>query len=383
MTIPLTRALYYPTIDILDEAWLKTAMLYWNEILTVVPASIHQPYNTRTSRAFYEAKVLLPYYVEPDEGVTQELKSDLRKYLKSRQAMRLLQRKNYIKPVTIANPSSKGNLFPGDNFFEIHPEKVADSLHDLMRPFLNDGWYRVDENFKNFYMTLLATHVSRTCRAGLLTDRTVNSQLSNAVKLDAQFSHSIVREHLTNDSERTGIKNLAEGALVSLALEGIRINPNTPVEQILKFREKYNSGLGRFRRRIADLSEIISSTESDSFEAYLQSIRDTYLNEISPEVSSLKEELNQSGINGRIGDLLTIVIPVSAAPLLNYLGISPILSLLSTASLSVVAYAMKYNAEKAKILRENSFSYLLRSKKVFYYKSIRGDNAGLQIPRPL
>jgi len=100
-------------------------------------------------------------------------------------------------------------------------------------------------------------------------------------------------------------------------------------------------------------------------------------------VSSLKEELNQSGINGRIGDLLTIVIPVSAAPLLNYLGISPILSLLSTASLSVVAYAMKYNAEKAKILRENSFSYLLRSKKVFYYKSIRGDNAGLQIPRPL
>ncbi len=294
----------------------------------------------------------------------------------------------FLYPTSLHNnrygiPSSKGNLFPGDNFFEIHPEKVADSLHDLMRPFLNDGWYRVDENFKNFYMTLLATHVSRTCRAGLLTDRTVNSQLSNAVKLDAQFSHSIVREHLTNDSERTGIKNLAEGALVSLALEGIRINPNTPVEQILKFREKYNSGLGRFRRRIADLSEIISSTESDSFEAYLQSIRDTYLNEISPEVSSLKEELNQSGINGRIGDLLTIVIPVSAAPLLNYLGISPILSLLSTASLSVVAYAMKYNAEKAKILRENSFSYLLRSKKVFYYKSIRGDNAGLQIPRPL
>ncbi len=383
MVIPLTRALYYPTIDILDGAWLKTAMLYWNEILTVVPASIHQPYNTRTSRAFHEAKVLLPYYVEADEGATQELKNDLKKYMKSRQGMRLLQRKNNVKPVTIANPSSKGNLFPGDDFFEIHPEKVADSLHDLMRPFLKDGWYRVDENFKNFYMTLLATHVSRTCRAGLLTDRTFNSQLSNAVKLDAQFSHPIVREYLTNDSERTAIKSLAQGALVSLALEGIQINPNTPVEQILKFREKYNSGLGRFRHRIAELSEVISSTESASFEAFLQSIRDTYLNKICPEVSSLKEELNQSGIKWKIGDLLTVVIPVSAAPLLNYMGISPLLSLLSTAGLSVVAFAMKYNAEKAKILRENSFSYLLRSKKMFYHKRMHGDSAGMQIPCPL
>ncbi|MEO6889445.1 MAG: hypothetical protein ABI456_09165 [Ktedonobacteraceae bacterium] len=63
MLIPFTRALYYPTIDIIDEAWLKTAMLYWNQILTIVPASIQHPYNTHTSRAFQDAKVLIPYYI--------------------------------------------------------------------------------------------------------------------------------------------------------------------------------------------------------------------------------------------------------------------------------------------------------------------------------
>lgn len=35
-----TRALYYPTIDITNEQWLKTAILYWDEISTIVPSSI-------------------------------------------------------------------------------------------------------------------------------------------------------------------------------------------------------------------------------------------------------------------------------------------------------------------------------------------------------
>ncbi len=39
-----TRALYYPTIDITNETWLKTAILYWDEINTIVPSSISHPY---------------------------------------------------------------------------------------------------------------------------------------------------------------------------------------------------------------------------------------------------------------------------------------------------------------------------------------------------
>ena len=30
-------ALYYPFIDIQNEKWLKTALLYWDEIRTIVP----------------------------------------------------------------------------------------------------------------------------------------------------------------------------------------------------------------------------------------------------------------------------------------------------------------------------------------------------------
>ncbi|MEO6892775.1 MAG: hypothetical protein ABI456_23645, partial [Ktedonobacteraceae bacterium] len=322
-------------------------------------------------------------YIESNAEVHQELENDFRKYWKYRKS---LQRTTFLKHKTplqarpIVNPAS--NSAPND-FFEIHPEKIADSLHGLMELFLSDGWYRVDENFKNFYMTLLATHVSRRCRAGLLTDRTVYSQLSNTIKLDAQFSSPIVRGHFTSDSEASSLNHLAQGVLVSLALEGIQIHSNTPVEQILKFRERHNSELGRFRRKIAELAEIISSTESDSLEAFLQCIQDTYINEVSPEVSSLKEELNHTGIKWRIGELLTLVLPVVASPFLNSIGVPlPVSSGVSAGGVAT-AFIAKYNIEKYKLLKENSFSYLLKSRKEFHYKGIHRDSTKLRIPPPL
>ena len=47
-----TKSLYYPWIDIRDEAWIKNAALYWNEIQTIVPSSIEAPYSLDSARLF-------------------------------------------------------------------------------------------------------------------------------------------------------------------------------------------------------------------------------------------------------------------------------------------------------------------------------------------
>lgn len=39
-----TRALYYPFIDIQNSDWLKTAVLFWDCISTIVPESHQHPY---------------------------------------------------------------------------------------------------------------------------------------------------------------------------------------------------------------------------------------------------------------------------------------------------------------------------------------------------
>jgi len=49
------NALYYPTIDIKDEAWLKSAVLLWDTISTIVPESEDEPYKNEWTRAFAQA----------------------------------------------------------------------------------------------------------------------------------------------------------------------------------------------------------------------------------------------------------------------------------------------------------------------------------------
>ena len=38
------QILYYPTIEIPDVAWLKNALLYWDEVSTIVPSRNFQLY---------------------------------------------------------------------------------------------------------------------------------------------------------------------------------------------------------------------------------------------------------------------------------------------------------------------------------------------------
>jgi hypothetical protein len=42
----LGKALYYPHIDIRDPKWLRSAVLFWDEIQSIVPPSISEPYHT-------------------------------------------------------------------------------------------------------------------------------------------------------------------------------------------------------------------------------------------------------------------------------------------------------------------------------------------------
>lgn len=60
------NALYYPTIDIKDEAWLKSAVLLWDTISTIVPESEVEPYKTEWTRALAQANVVRPYKVNPN-----------------------------------------------------------------------------------------------------------------------------------------------------------------------------------------------------------------------------------------------------------------------------------------------------------------------------
>ena len=58
-------ALYYPFIEIPDESWIKTAVLYWDTISTIVPESI-KPYQSKTSEILNKEGILKATFVNPD-----------------------------------------------------------------------------------------------------------------------------------------------------------------------------------------------------------------------------------------------------------------------------------------------------------------------------
>ncbi len=85
-----TKALYYPSIDVPNEGWLKNALLYWDKIQTIVPRSFQQPYSTRTARELQDEGLLLPLYVSPDMREVEELKDEVFRYLESPEGREVL-----------------------------------------------------------------------------------------------------------------------------------------------------------------------------------------------------------------------------------------------------------------------------------------------------
>lgn len=86
----MTQALYYPWIDIHDEAWLKTALLYWDSVRTIVPESIDAPYSTDTAHALQDAGFLVPLRVHSEMEEIEELAGDVLTYLGTAEGAELL-----------------------------------------------------------------------------------------------------------------------------------------------------------------------------------------------------------------------------------------------------------------------------------------------------
>jgi hypothetical protein len=90
-----TKALYYPWIDITNDAWLKNSLLYWDKIHTIVPASVEQPYSNKTARECSEADILVPHRVGQDGREVRELADDVLKYMDSPEGKWVLSRRSF------------------------------------------------------------------------------------------------------------------------------------------------------------------------------------------------------------------------------------------------------------------------------------------------
>ena len=217
----------------------------------------------------------------------------------------------------------------------------------------------------NYYMTLLATRISNQVGASVVTDENSADGLNLVVKAGATLPnptefHPDARQWRQRRHRAMHVPyELAEGALATLAPEGIQLDPAVSIDKLLKFRRKHGAELGRFR---AAVSKLPSGIEEDlPIEAMRQKVWDLYTNELQPAFSDLKTALGDRKLSWATKALLkTSFLSAGSTSLLVTAGLAVPQALLAAAGISLVATGVLYSVEKGAEIRNNPYSYLLR-----------------------
>lgn len=342
----MSQALFYPWIDIRDEAWLKTSLLYWDSVRTIVPESINAPYSTETGRILQAAGFLMPLRVHSRMEEIRELTDDALTYLNTSEGGELLvtgmqDRRHLIHVDKLSTSLVRLPMF--------HQKFGHEILHFLSRrgaqSHRESDWLEVDEGFALFYMTLLASRLAERVGAALLTPIPTAERLALAARLDAQLN-GVVPGGLNAESRRRWQeyeafgprrrmpRTLAPGLLAQLAIQRLAIAPETPIDRLLEFREQHRDELALFRTKIEQLA---SAVDADlSTEALRQRVSGLYTNEIAPATANLKEALSGRRIRWLSEGLLKIAfLSAGSSTMLVAAGLAVPTALLAGAGLSL------------------------------------------------
>ncbi|MFI3198390.1 MAG: hypothetical protein QX196_08725 [Methylococcaceae bacterium] len=370
------QALFYPYIDIKDEQWLKTSLLYWDELCTIVPKSIDNPYNSNLSRFLADEGILKPILVQSGMEEIEELAESVLTYLSTNEGARVVAMKR--NRGSVIHTEKLPNSF--NRFVHIHQDKLPNMVrNELMHIYgsnREDSWLTVDGGFADFYMTLLATKLSERTGASLVTADSMANDLAIAINLDAplgqEVSNIFGHEDRYNQARRYEVfghrrnrpSAVAEGLLANLAISKITISSETSIQDLIEFKNQHSDELGRFHTAIRGLCSGIDG--NIPIEALQERVSTIYRNEVQPSISDLKSALDGKNIKwiaqGLMGLSCISVGPYSA---LAVSGLSTPVALLATAGLSLAAMGVLYNTEKHEHERNNPFAYLLSAQQEF------------------
>ncbi len=351
-----TKALYYPTIDIRNEDWLKTAVLFWDEIFTIVPSSMKIPYQIDSTQFLSDVGILKPLRVNPEIDFIEELSSDVLSYLNTNEGFQVLTQSGgtYSTIHRVKLPKEIVRLF------DIHPEKLPYEIQHQMKNYLTrEGWFRVDSNFAIFYMTLLANKICERRSIELLTDNSSVANLADKVRLNNQVViNGRDYMHRYNHRDQKPLL-LAQGLMTNLIIQGIRIGTTSSLEDIINFKRQHLDELGLFRTNIAKLVQSVS--KEGPIEAMQQQVEDIYKDEFLPAYNNFKMALESSKIKWLSDNLMNIsFISTTATTLpMDLLELTLPQALLAGVGVSLISSVVLYNQDKKERIRTNPYSYLL------------------------
>jgi hypothetical protein len=361
MPVPFSSALYYPHMDIRDERWLRSAVLFWDSIRTIVPESYREPYSSPFARELNDMGVLVPVRVSSDMDEIEALTDTVLDFLTDPATAGMMLAYDPETGGTRGDVRTSHNLL--SELANIHPMKLPRKIRLHLERTDESGWLEVDRAFRNFYMTLLATRLAHRLGLGLITGSNEADQLAIAVhkgKPLATPQRRRVGSHYDASGPRRALPSeVAPGFLFDLVVQSIELPENIAAKDLLKFKNEHHEELAVFRREVGRLATDLP--EGTSVEALRQIVRDYYEGDVRHAMKSLRHSVGAQSWETALNGFLKISFfstPTSAA--ISYAGVvPPTVALLVGVGMSLTASAVLLVNQRARAKLDSPYSYLL------------------------
>lgn len=349
-----SHVLYYPNIEILDQGWLKSAVLYWDRISTIVPRSMGTPYQNGDSQALFAEGVLTPLRVDPDTPEVASASDDFVSFIGTPEAA--------AARLPRATRSGGEHGRRRGRWPVLHPEKLA---HELQYSLIAEGQARhrggrleMHGDVVDCYMTILAGNLATSRGLALLAGNQLYEPLAG-----------LARRGLSTESQSAETVSRAQALLAQMALSVVGVARETKVHDILDFRRRHTSELGRFRAAIGDLAGVFADSHLTA-EGLRQRVSDEYVNRVGPSVDDLRASLKSHSIRTIASALTTGSIMSTPIAIASQLIDAPGpygagIALVAGVGISVVSYLVHYRLDRQELLRASPYSYILAGEAAF------------------
>jgi len=362
----LTKALYYPWQDIENPEWIRTACLYWDKIATIVSAGDFSPYKTPETRALQEAGILEPLH--PSDTSAHLAAQKVREFAATEEWRRLLSRPEKRRAAYMFR-ERRDDFLTVTHWTAAYGHFHTDRLLD---------WRELKGNIAHLYLTILAGEVSRNSGWALVTDKTGVRLLAESVRLGFPLIGTvelpdgvILSAPPPFQASRYGPPDLRrplQALVAELALSTVYIDPTTPIDRLIAFRNRYSDELLRFRGEVDRLTQALrSDLESGEYGSAQDAIRQAIVDNqgnVEAALVALERQLRVSRIESRRDWLemaLLAVVPASvAAPMLGWRAVAVGAA---TAAIRIAFALPKWQSRGRDIISSDPYSYLLLAKR--------------------
>ena len=379
-----SNALYYPNIDIQNTDWLKTAVLFWDSISTIVPESVKRPYHEYETQYLADINFLRPLMINSDDRSVVAIEEDIIKMMHSTEVASMmfspeLSRYSYISGDKISFNVKEvikeilqgGAVYPPtkemkrklqDKEMDFFQQRKNITQQDIARGHLKfgDEAYFLDEEIVVMYMVALANRLCEDYSLGMVTDKISCFNTGNKIR-SGNRSLTVPEDRFLDRRPRD--HQYEQGLLLNYIISGLSISPDAELPDIVAFKERHADELGRFRTQLAKLTQGFSADKP--VEILQNEISDLYRNEFVPAFEDLKAALKDSKIKWIADNFLKVSMMSAGATAvpMALLGMPVEQAIFAGAGVSVISSAISYSVDKKKALRENPYSYLLSIKR--------------------